>query len=184
RARALAAEGVERATELGLARPLGAALRAAGLVATSRSAITLLERAVDVLAGTPAALEHARALVCLGVALRQANRRQAARDPLRHGLSLAEALGCRPLADQARAELLATGARPRRTTITGRAALTPAERRVADLAAAGNTNRQIAQALFVTTKTIETHLTRIYRKLRVPGRSDLPAALETAHTPP
>ncbi|WP_460357783.1 response regulator transcription factor [Actinoallomurus acanthiterrae] len=77
---------------------------------------------------------------------------------------------------------MANGARPRRAAITGRAALTPTEQRVADLAAAGHTNRQIAQALFVTGKTIETHLTRIYRKLQITDRAGLAAALAAPAT--
>ncbi|MCW2945792.1 MAG: transcriptional regulator, LuxR family [Actinoallomurus sp.] len=181
-ARALSAEGVSRAEAIGVARPLGVALHAAGLVAPAQSSVALLMRAVEVLEGSPGALEHARALVSLGVALRRGNRQDEARRALRRGLSLADAMGCGPLAVRARAELLASGARPRRAAVTGRAALTPTERRVADLAAAGRTNRQIAQALFVTAKTIETHMTHVYRKLQVPDRSRLAAALEAPLT--
>jgi DNA-binding CsgD family transcriptional regulator len=76
-----------------------------------------------------------------------------------------------------REELLATGARPRRTALRGPAALTPSERRVCDLAAEGLTNRQIAQALFLTVSTVENHLRASYRKLDVERKDDLPAAL-------
>jgi DNA-binding CsgD family transcriptional regulator len=72
---------------------------------------------------------------------------------------------------------VATGAKPRRNAITGRDALTASELRVARLAAEGMTNRQIAQALFITTKTAAVHLTRAYRKLGVSRRAQLPGAL-------
>lgn len=180
----LSAEGVARAEALGLRRPLGVALHAAGLVAPVHSSVPLLTRAVAVLEDAPAALERTRALVSLGAALRRANRPAAAREVLRRGLSSADGMGAGPLATRARAELLAAGARPRRGAVTGRDALTPAERRVAELAAGGHTNRQIAQALFVTAKTVETHLTRVYRKLQVPDRSGLRAALGACSAPP
>ena len=85
--------------------------------------------------------------------------------------------GARGLAERAAEELRATGARPRRHAQTGRDALTASERRVAALAAAGRSNREIAQELFVTVATVETHLRRVYRKLGVDGRPGLPAAL-------
>ena len=81
----------------------------------------------------------------------------------------------RALADRARAELLAAGARPRRTASSGWDALTPAERRVATLAANGCGNREIAQQLFVTRRTVETHLTHVFQKLGVTTRAELTA---------
>ena len=69
------------------------------------------------------------------------------------------------------------GARPRRRRLSGADALTPAERRVCELAAAGHSNPAIAQALFVSLRTVETHLTRSYAKLGIPGREQLPAAI-------
>jgi len=75
-------------------------------------------------------------------------------------------------------ELRASGARPRRRAISGLDALTRSERRVAELAAGGLTNREIAQELFVSTATVETHLTRAYRKLDVDGRGGLAAVLD------
>jgi DNA-binding CsgD family transcriptional regulator len=96
---------------------------------------------------------------------------------LRRGLELSDGMGAVPLATAARDALRATGVRPRRTAITGAAALTPTERRVADLAAGGLTNPQIAQALFVTTKTIQTHLASAYRKLGIHSRAQLGALL-------
>ena len=130
------------------------------------------------LAGSPAVLELARAQVELGAALRRANQRAEAREPLRAGLDLAQRCGATRLAERARSELRATGARPRREALSGRAALTASERRTAEMAAAGMSNPAIAQALFVTVKTVEGHLSGAYRKLDVRSRAELPEALE------
>jgi DNA-binding NarL/FixJ family response regulator len=109
--------------------------------------------------------------------LRRANRRSQAREHLRRAVELATICGAAPLAARAETELLATGC----TAATDRAqrsrVLTPSERRVAVMAAEGPTNREIAQALFVTPKTVEVHLSNVYRKLGISSRSQLPAAL-------
>ena len=139
--------------------------------------LALLEEAVQVLAGSPAKLEHAKARMELGAALRRANRRADAREQLRHALELATICGAASLAARAERELLATGARPRRIALSGAESLTPSERRVAEMAAEAPTNREIAQALFVTQRTVEVHLTSIYRKLAINSRSQLAAAL-------
>jgi DNA-binding CsgD family transcriptional regulator len=138
-----------------------------------------LEEAVAVLAPSPARLEHDRALAALGTALRQAKRPTEARDPLRAALELAVACDAPGLAEHVRTELYATGARPRTDALGGVAALTASERRVAERAAAGETNRDIAQALFVTPKTVEVHLSNAYRKLGIRSRRELPAAFAT-----
>jgi DNA-binding NarL/FixJ family response regulator len=137
----------------------------------------LLEESVETLAPSPAALEHAHSLVEFGAAIRRGGKPTAAREPLRQGLDLANRFGARPLEQRAREELLAAGARPRRTALSGLESLTPSEHRVAKLAADGLTNREIAQALFVSSKTVEVHLSSVYRKLRISSRSQLPAAL-------
>ncbi|MDP8909772.1 MAG: helix-turn-helix transcriptional regulator, partial [Chloroflexota bacterium] len=90
---------------------------------------------------------------------------------------LAHICGAAPLVERAREELVATGARPRRIMRTGIDALTASERRVAAMAAEAMTNREIAQALFVTTRTVEVHLTHAYQKLDITSRDELPAAL-------
>ena len=131
----------------------------------------MLQEAVAVLEQSQSRLEYARALVEFGAALRRANRRADAREPLRNGLELATTCGAAPLADRAE-----TGARDGRAPSSGVAlsgvdALTPSERRVADMAAEGSTNREIAQALFVTPKTVEVHLSSVYRKLDIASRS-------------
>jgi DNA-binding CsgD family transcriptional regulator/tetratricopeptide (TPR) repeat protein len=177
-ARRLAAEELELARAWGAPRTLGAALRAAGLVAGGERGRALLEEAVGVLAGSPAKLEHAKARTELGAALRRGNRRSEAREQLRQAVELATICGAASLAERAERELLATGARPRRVALRGVASLTPSERRVAELAAEGPTNREIAQTLFVTQRTVEVHLTSIYRKLAISSRSQLAAALD------
>ena len=176
-ARRLAREELELARAWGAPRALGAALRAAGLIEGGEQGLALLEEAVQAVADSPAKLEHAKARTELGSALRRANRRSQAREHLRHAVELATICGATHLAARAEHELLATGARPRRIALSGVESLTPSERRVAELAAAGPTNREIAQALFVTQRTIEVHLTSIYRKLGISSRSQLAAAL-------
>jgi DNA-binding CsgD family transcriptional regulator len=173
----LASEELELARTWGTPRALGAALRAAGLVEGGQQGLALLREAVTVLTDSPAKLEHAKARTELGAALRRANRRSEAREQLRHALELATICGATSLAARAERELLATGARPRRIALSGVDSLTPSERRVAELAAEGPTNREIAQALFVTQRTVEVHLTSIYRKLSISSRSQLAAAL-------
>jgi DNA-binding CsgD family transcriptional regulator/RecA/RadA recombinase len=176
-AASLASEELELARTWGAPRALGAALRAAGLVEGSTEGIALLQEAVELLADSPAKLEQAKARTELGAALRRANQRAKARDQLRRAVELATICGASPLAAKAESELLATGARPRRIALSGVESLTPSERRVAELAAEGPTNREIAQALFVTPKTVEVHLSSVYRKLGISSRSQLAGAL-------
>jgi DNA-binding CsgD family transcriptional regulator len=173
----IALEEVELAKRFQLPRELGIALRSAGLAAGGDRGVELLTEAVQVLEGSPSPLEHARALTDLGAALRRSGHRSDARAPLRRALELAHRCGATALAKRAHEELLATGARPRRAVVSGLDALTASERRVAEMAAGGLTNREIAQALFVTEKTIESHLGQAYRKLDIASRSELPRAL-------
>ena len=175
-ARRLATDELDVARTFDTPRATGIALRVAGLVAPAEATLPLLHESVDVLQDSPALLECARSNVALGAALRR-GQRVAARGPLRQGLSGARHCGATPLADFARDELIAAGARPRREALSGLEALTGSERRVADLAADGLTNRQIAQSLYLSPKTVEMHLSRVYRKLEVPSRGDLAAAL-------
>jgi DNA-binding CsgD family transcriptional regulator len=176
-ATALAQEELELARVWGAPRALGAALQAAGLVEGGAEGMALLQEAVEVLAGSPAKLEQAKARTELGAALRRANQRAKAREQLRRAVELATICGASPLAARAESELLATGARPRRIALSGVESLTPSERRVAELAAEGPTNREIAQTLFVTPKTVEVHLSSVYRKLGISSRSQLAGAL-------
>ncbi|HEX7268888.1 MAG TPA: LuxR C-terminal-related transcriptional regulator, partial [Streptosporangiaceae bacterium] len=179
----LAAEQLTLARKVGTTATLGAALRvhaAAANAGHSGPSLTWesLTEAVGLLETTPARYELALALTDLGAFLRRSGRRADARVPLRRALDLAQRTGAAPLAERARRELLATGARPRRTALTGPDALTSAERRVAGLAADGLSNRQIAQHLFITQPTVETHLRHAFHKLGITSRADLPAQLD------
>jgi DNA-binding CsgD family transcriptional regulator len=179
-ARELVAEEVRRAKSFGAARAIGIALRAQALVGPAAERAGGLAAALEMLAASPARLEYARVLVDLGAAFRAAGQRTAAREPLLEGLALAARCGALALERRAKAELAAIGIRPRTTDQTGAAALTPSERRVVELAAAGGTNREIAQTLFVTEKTVETHLGRSFRKLDISSRRQLPDVLAGA----
>jgi DNA-binding CsgD family transcriptional regulator len=139
-------------------------------LAMQREAVALLERATTKVDLATARLE-------LGAALRRARRPTEAREPLREALELADRCGAAGIAARARAELHATGARPRTTALRGADALTASERRVADLAAEGRSNKEIAQTLYVTPKTVEVHLSNAYRKLDIRSRRDLGRAL-------
>ena len=161
----------------GAPRSLGIALRAAGLARGGQEGLALLSESVAALDGSPALLERAHSLAELGAALRRDGQRAAARDPLAQALDLAARCGARPLAGQAREELRAAGARPRRPWRTGVEALTPSELRVVRLAAEGRSNREIACELYVTLKAVEGHLARAYTKLGIEGRSQLAHAL-------
>ena len=177
RALAHADEEIALAQRVGEASTLGVALRGAGMVRGGGERIALLRDAVEALEAREARLEHARALTDLGAALRRSGAREQARAPLREAVEEAERLGAVALVRRAREELLASGARPRRTALRGAAALTPSQRRVCERAAQGLTNRQIAQALFITPSTVENHLRASYRKLGVSGKDALADAL-------
>jgi DNA-binding CsgD family transcriptional regulator len=141
-----------------------------------------LQRAVEAFERIEAPIELAQTLVDVGAVLRRARQPAAAREPLRRALDIARACGARPLAVRAEHELRAAGARPRRDRVTGRDALTASEHRIAQLAIEGMTNRQIAQALFITRKTVETHLERVFRKLGIHSRAELERALAEEET--
>ena len=181
-ARAEAEQTLREAQGWGTPRAKGMALHAAGLVEDGSRRLELLDEAVVVLGSSPARLERARALIDFGAALRRARRRADARKPLREGLDVADACGARPLAERARQELRAAGGRPRRPRTSGLDALTASERRIAALASEGLSNPEIAQALFITKKTVESHLGGVYRKLDIHSRTQLAAALRTEGT--
>ena len=133
-----------------------------------------LAEAIGVLEASPARYELALALADHGASLRRSGQRTQARPPLLRALDLAERTGAAGLAAEVKRELLAAGARPRRAALTGPDALTAGERRVAALAADGASNRQIAEHLFITQATVETHLRHAFRKLNITSRADLP----------
>jgi DNA-binding CsgD family transcriptional regulator len=173
---ALAETEVEVAREWGSPGTVGRSLRVLGTILHT-DGVAQLEEACGLLEHAPARLEHAKALAALGVSLRHARKPTEAREPLRRALELADSCGAQPLVDAVRSEIYATGARPRTTALAGVLALTASERRVADLAACGQTNRDIAQALYVTPKTVEVHLSNAYRKLGIASRRELARAL-------
>lgn len=172
-ARELIEEELRWCRGAGAPRPLGIALTAAGMVEGGERGVELLGEACSTLARSGAVVEHARALTELGALLRRLGRHADARTPLREGLALADGIGAVTLSEQAAAELTAAGGRPRRRALKGPDALTPAERRTARLASAGYTNREIAEKLVVTTKTVQFHLSNTYRKLGISSRDEL-----------
>jgi len=173
----LADEEVALARRAASPRALAIALRCRALCAEDDiERLALLDEAAAVAAPSGAQLEYARVLVDRGGAAHAAGRDDA-RALLEQGMDLAHRCGAAGLVEQAMARLRATGARPRRPRVKGAAALTPQERRIATLAAGGAGNRQIAEALFLTRRTVETHLSNAYRKLGIASREELTAAL-------
>jgi len=159
---------------------VGQALTTSGLIVGGDEGLARLRDAVGQLERSPARLELARSLVELGAALRRRGARVEAREPLRRALDIASTGGLVTTADRAREELRVTGARIRRPASSGLDSLTPSERRIADLAADGASNPEIAQALFVTVKTVEMHLGNAYRKLDISSRRQLAPLLRAA----
>ncbi len=166
------------AVRFGSPRAIGVALRALAAVGSAAERTQRCRDAVAVLAASEARLEYAHALCDLGASLRRERARRDAREPLRQALDIAVRCGAAALARRAHEELAASGARPRRLAQSGRDSLTPAELRVAGLAARGLANREIAQTLFVTVKTVETELGHAYAKLGIRSRHDLAAVLD------
>jgi ATP/maltotriose-dependent transcriptional regulator MalT len=169
----LATEQLDKARAWGAPWLVAQSLRVAGSLAGEERGEEMLREAVEAADAGAARLEKARALVELGALLRRSGSRQDSREPLRQGLDLALVCGARPVAERAHEELVASGAQPRRLRESGPDALTPAERRVAGMAADGMTNRAIAQSLFVSEKTVETHLRSVFRKLDIGSRSQI-----------
>lgn len=176
-AQALVEEELAPCRRAGAPRPLGIALTAAGAIRGGQRGIELISEACTVLAGSGALIEQARTLTELGMLMRREGQDVEARKPLREALSLADGAGATALAETAAAELTAAGGRPRRRALQGPDSLTPGERRAARLAAAGHTNREIAELLVVTPKTVQFHLSNAYRKLGITSRDELDTAL-------
>jgi DNA-binding CsgD family transcriptional regulator len=176
-AKALAREQLAVARRVGAPGILGMSLRAAAVVSGEDDAMALLEEAISTLERSSAQLELAYALADLGAALRRAGRRREGRDADRRAIELADRCGAIALAEAARAELQAGPGRRARLELTGPSALTAGEWRVCHQAVEGHTNREIAQALFVTEKTVERHLSSAYHKLGIRSRFQLAAAI-------
>ena len=176
-AASVAADAVALARAWGVPSLFAEALRVAGLVTGGPPGLALLREAAATADAGESPIEQAHARTALGGALRRAGRRSEARQPLREAVDIALATGARAVARTAHEELVATGAKPRRLRQSGADALTATERRVAAMAAEGMPNRGIAQALFVSEKTVETHLGNAYRKLGINARTQLTEAL-------
>jgi DNA-binding NarL/FixJ family response regulator len=177
RAREVADEISAAARDWGVTSAEAHVARAVAATREPAEAVALLQAAADSMEESPRRLQRAHGLIDLGVALRQAGRRSDARVPLREAFDLGRRCGAARIAKRASAELEATGATVRRYAPIGVESLTPSERRVADMAASGMTNRQVAQSLFVTVKTVEAHLSSAYDKLDISSRRQLPQAL-------
>jgi DNA-binding CsgD family transcriptional regulator len=164
----------KRARTLDRAAALARAERVRGLLASARGdlsgALSAFERALAHHERAPEPFERGRTLLALGQVQRRAKQRRAARETLKRALAVFEELGAALWAERARAEVARIGGRA-----PSAGELTPMERRVAELAAAGRSNREIAAVLVVTVRTVETHLSRVYNKLGVRSRTQLAA---------
>lgn len=184
-ARQLAEEELRLARRFGAPRAIALSLLCRAPLQKREAQLADVREAVSVLDGSPARLARAHALGDLGAALLARGEREAARETLREAAELAQLCGSTALTDRVLGDLRRTGARPRRTARTGPEALTPSEHRVAALAARGVPNRDIAERLVVTTRTIEYHLSATYRKLGIHTRAELePALASPSHDPP
>ena len=177
-------------SELTLARASGApdtvghALHVLGTVEDGAEGLRLLEESVEMLETSQAVLLRARALIDFGSALRKTSKQRLAREPLKRGLDLAQRCHAGALVQRGREELALAGARPRRIALNGADSLTARERQVAALARRGHSNREIAEVLVVTLKTVEWHLRQVYRKLEIGSRGELPDDLAEPGTLP
>jgi DNA-binding CsgD family transcriptional regulator len=161
------------AEEKGQPWALARAERSRGLVADGDEMESHFERALELHARTPDVFETARTRLAYGARLRRARKRIRARDELHAALEAFERLGAAPWADQAGAELAATGATARRRDPSTLDELTPQERQIARLLADGKTTRETAAAVFLSPKTVEYHLRHVYQKLGISSREEL-----------
>jgi DNA-binding CsgD family transcriptional regulator len=162
----------------GSAGRLAEALRRVATFVPVREGIDLLAEAASLAGSTPGRPILARVLASYGAALREVGRPLEAREVLVQASDLASEMGMERVLRRVQRELLLAGSRPRRARVTGPTALTQSQRDVASLAVEGLTNREIAERLFVTIKTVETHLMATYRKLGIKSREELEEALE------
>jgi DNA-binding NarL/FixJ family response regulator len=169
----LAREEIALAETADAARVRGVAQLALALCSPEHARSESIVRAVDTLRSSPARIELCLALIELGIELRRRGEAVDAREPLSEAVEIANACGAAALEERARAELVASGARPRRRALSGVEALTPSELRVAILVAEGRTNREVAEALFLSEKTVEGHLRGVFRKLGIGSRTEV-----------
>ncbi len=150
--------------------------RCRGLVAREDEYAEPLQRSIETFASLGAEFERARSELYLGERLRRVGQRVAAREHLRAALEVFEGTGSKPWAERARRELAASGERRRRLQGVDDE-LTPQERQISQLVAEGRTNREVASLVFLSPKTVEAHLGRVYRKLGIGSRQELANAL-------
>jgi DNA-binding CsgD family transcriptional regulator len=174
-AAALVGELEERARAKGQPWSLARAARCRGLVGPDSELDEHFGEALALHALTPDLFETARTRLAYGARLRRARKRVRAREELRAALELFDRLGPTPWAEQASAELAATGETARRRDPSTLDELTPQELQIALLLAEGKTTRQAAAALFLSPKTIEYHLRHVYSKLEIHSREELTA---------
>jgi DNA-binding CsgD family transcriptional regulator len=167
----------ERAHIFGAPHAIASVLRAKATIEPRGRAIRTLRESIELYEESGPPHELGRSLMALGTVLRNAGDRSEARTILGRALEVAAGCGAEGLERKVRDELAAAGSRPRRAALTGVGALTASELKTAKLAAAGLTNSEIAERLFVTVRTVETHLTHAYDKLMIPGRRKLVEAL-------
>jgi DNA-binding CsgD family transcriptional regulator len=177
RALALAEEDLAEARRWAAPSAVVESLTALGRVAEGQRRLELLQEAVDIAETTPAKLPQTAALLELGAAHRERGGEDRARPLLRSALDMARRSGAALLARRAAGELEALGEKVPHYTPIGVDALTPSERRVADMASSGLMNREIAAELYITVKTVESHLRATYDKLGIESRRDLEQAL-------
>ena len=179
----VAIDFISQATAKGQPWALARAARCRGLLANANELEPCFEEALRLHKRTPDAFETARTRLAYGARLRRARKRVRAREELRAAVESFERLGARPWADQAAAELAATGATARRRNVSTLDELTPQEVQIARLLAGGKTTRETAAAIFVSPKTVEYHLGHVYSKLGINSREELAAAFERSHEP-
>lgn len=172
-ARAVIDEELELAERWQLPNRIGAALRERAALSGDTEARADLEASLAAFRADGSSLEQARSRLALGQLMKKCGDLDSARDELRRAFSIAHQCGATMLERDARQALVAAGGRPRRPAMDGVEALTPSERRIAELAAAGESNRAIAEALFLTKNTIEWHMRNVFKKLEVRSRSEL-----------
>jgi DNA-binding CsgD family transcriptional regulator len=172
-----AGELAESTTASGTDWALGVLARSQALLAAGREAERLYREAIDHLQRSRARTQLARARLVYGEWLRRERRRRDAREELRAASQLFESMGALAFADRAQSELAATGERVHRRTAENLELLTPQERRIATLVSEGAPNAEVAAQLFISSRTVEYHLAKIFRKLRISSRSELARSL-------
>jgi len=176
-AQQVAADFMTAARAKGQPWSLARALRCTGLITADAGLASQFEQALSLHEQTPDGFEAARTRLAYGARLRRARNRVLARDQLRSAVEIFEQLGASPWAEQARAELAATGEKHRAPPAHAIDQLTPQELQIAISLAAGKTTKETAAALFISPKTVEYHLRHVYQKLSIHSRDELAETL-------